>query len=58
MTRKDPSMTEQPKKSTYYPDALRWYDQKRAALCLLICCRFMRGQDYYFIRYLELCSLW
>ena len=55
MTRKDPSMTEQSKKSTYYPDSQRRYDQKRAALSLRICCRLMHGQDDDIIHYLEQC---
>ena len=55
MTRKDPSMTEQPKKSTYYPDAQRRYDQKRAASSFCVGFRFVRGQDDDIIRYLEQC---
>lgn len=55
MTRKDPSMTEQPKKSTYYPDAQRRYDQKRSASSFCVGFRFVRGQDDDIIRYLEQC---
>lgn len=47
--RKDPSMTEQPKKSTYFPAAQRRYDQKRAASSFCVGFRFVRGQDYHII---------
>ena len=46
-------MTEQAKKSTYYPDAQRRYDQKRTASSFFVSLRFTRGQDDDIIRYLE-----
>lgn len=55
MTGKDPSMTEQSKKSTYYPDSQRRYDQKRASSSFFMSLRFMRGQDDDIIHYLEQC---
>ncbi|MCI5771304.1 MAG: hypothetical protein MR021_00510 [Clostridiales bacterium] len=42
-------MTEQPKKSTYFPAAQRRYDQKRAASSFCVGFRFVRGQDYHII---------
>ena len=48
-------MTEQPKKSTYFPAAQRRYDQKRAASSFCVGFRFVRGQDDDIIHYLEQC---
>lgn len=48
-------MTEQTKKSTYYPDAQRRYDQKRTASSFFVSLRFTRWQDDDIIRYLEQC---